>query len=179
MATNYRAKARRQMRVFVMVWTFITLLMGLATFLAIYFTYNNDLLVFAADPQPIQAAALQDASATEEIGTEDLNVAPGVAAVVTDTVPAATALPTLVAATSVPLPVAATSFGGDAGVVAMAQAEATEMMPTAEPTLLPVNDETFDVGIQLQHAINFDANAQRSFLTDAQSKLGVRWVKQQ
>src|SRR5258705_2493088 len=35
------ARARRQMRFFILIWTFITLVMGLATFMAIYFTYSS------------------------------------------------------------------------------------------------------------------------------------------
>ncbi|MFQ3647930.1 MAG: hypothetical protein SNJ54_11750 [Anaerolineae bacterium] len=44
MATNTLLRARnaqRQLRSFVLVWTFITLVMGLATFMAIYFTYSS------------------------------------------------------------------------------------------------------------------------------------------
>lgn len=43
MATNtLRIKqTQRQLRSFVLVWTFITLVMGLATFMAIYFTYSS------------------------------------------------------------------------------------------------------------------------------------------
>jgi hypothetical protein len=43
MATNtLRVKqTQRQLRSFVLVWTFITLVMGLATFMAIYFTYTS------------------------------------------------------------------------------------------------------------------------------------------
>ena len=130
MATRTQARqTRNQVRGFVLIWTFITLAMGMATFLAIYFAYQ---------PQ-IELSAPSVANNSNNTG--------GSVVVIESQTP----LP----ATETPLPLPTSTPMAEPTteeVVAVAQA-ATEIPPTAEPepTFVPPDeDETFRVGIQIQ-----------------------------
>lgn len=185
---SQQAKARRQMRAFVLIWTFITMIMGLATFLAIYFTYNTPAgqAVAAADPSPMNDSAgmVLMASATPQVQP-------------TQTMPPTqepTTLPTMIP-TDVPEMDDATSESvdsemsgesdeaDDTGAVSVAgveeTAEAPPPSPTAEPTMLPVEDEHFQVGIQVQHSVGFNPDFQSGYYETVRRNLGVEWVKQQ
>ena len=52
---NQAQRTRQQVSGFVFIWTFITLIMGLATFLAIYFAYQPTI-----EPEQIIAANNND-----------------------------------------------------------------------------------------------------------------------
>ncbi|NWF69289.1 MAG: beta-galactosidase [Chloroflexi bacterium] len=146
---------RRQLRDFVLVWTGITLMMAGCTFFAIYLAYGGlietttDSLTRNLPNTPAETSVAQVAAQTTPVSTRQL--AP------TNTLPpAATPTPTVPDAT------------------------ATEAQPpTATPTLLPVDDSSFQVGIQVQYSLDFNPDNQRGWMNDVYSNLGLRWFKQQ
>ena len=150
-------KARRQVRNFVIIWTFITLIMGMATFLAIYFTYSPQ-----AESSRVSVALPPDTG-------DALIVLPSV------TAPAATNTPPVTPTN------AATQVVTDALVLnATATIPATETpLPTPTPTLLPAEDERYAVGIQVQYSLDFNADNQDGLFRSVADDLGLSWVKQQ
>jgi len=161
MATRTQAQqTKSQVRGFILVWTFITLAMGMATFLAIYYAYNPN----------IEASSQSIAS--------NLNNSGGAVVVIESQTP----LP----ATDTPIPAPTNIPATAEEVVAVAQA-ATEI-PTLEPTetpqptaLPPDEDETFDVGIQIQPPPDLDPQVMEGWFRSAQqmnlswAKIQVRW----
>ncbi len=149
----------KQIRGFIIAWLIITALVCMATFLAIYFTYN---------PQPLNDAAsnrLPLASPKTEFVLE----------VVQDVVPSATPAPTSTPTEPSPSP-----------TVPVFEEEATDAPPptdtptvTPPPTALPVDVKTFDVGIQVQHALDMNPVNQDNYYRSVSRDLGLRWVKQQ
>jgi hypothetical protein len=65
---------------------------------------------------------------------------------------------------------------GEAVIQPLAPVQAVE--PTAEPALSPVEDTRFQVGIQVQQALDFNPDIQDSWMREVQ-KLGLNWIKQQ
>jgi polysaccharide biosynthesis protein PslG len=146
-----RSRVRKQIRGFVFAWTAITLLMGACTFAAIYAAYGT--------LAPSQLNTVRNNAA--------LPTNPGARAPVV--IPSNTPLPT-----RGPTRTAATQ---PAAAAAQAETdEATEQLPpTAIPTLLPVDDDRFEVGIQVQ--VSYDL--MDAWMDVASKQLGVNWVKQQ
>jgi polysaccharide biosynthesis protein PslG len=94
----------------------------------------------------------------------------GVSIPVTDPPEVAVMIPTAtVPPTSVP--VAPT----DVPEVAMA---AAQQEPQPEPTVLPVNNRAYDVGIQVQYSLDMNPDNQRGWMRDVKG-LGLDWYKQQ
>lgn len=115
-----RARVRKQIRSFVLIWTVITLLLGACTFVAIYAAYGQ--LNPAAGGPGRNNVALP--AGTSPVATR---------AVV---VPTNTPFPTRPAATDTP------------EVVAQAATEVPS--PTQDPTPLPVDVDRFELGVQVQ-----------------------------
>ncbi|MGB7341402.1 MAG: hypothetical protein WBC91_21075 [Phototrophicaceae bacterium] len=161
MATRTQAQqTKSQVRGFILVWTFITLAMGMATFLAIYYAYNPNI------------------ESTSQSIASNLNNSGGAVVVIESQTP----LP----ATDTPIPAPTNIPATAEEVVAVAQA-ATEI-PTLEPTeipqptaLPPDEDETFDVGIQIQPPPDLDPQVMEGWFRSAQqmnlswAKIQVRW----
>lgn len=148
-----KQRARRQMRGFIIIWTFITMVMGLATFLAIYFTYRL----------PSEDGTAVALSNQTNGGNNPVVVVPSNTPLPTEP---PTATPVL---TETP--------------VAVAQA-ATEVPtntpgPTNTPQPLPDEDETFQVGIQVQVPPDLNVDVTSGFLRSVSQDLGLDWVKKQ
>jgi polysaccharide biosynthesis protein PslG len=158
MATLSRVRqTRRQVRTFVLVWGAITLLMGMATFLAIYFTYRS--------------ANAPDNNLSVALGAPD-NGQPV-------TIPSITPQP--VTATHTALPTIAPTQAVVAQVVA--SETATDVPPptaTATPTEIPpAQYDGFEVGIQVQFSLDMNPNTQDSYYNPVKNQLGLNWVKTQ
>lgn len=166
-----RTTVRKQIRGFVIIWTAITFIMGLSTFLAIYFNYSPNLILGDDSNRPIPL---------ESNGNNGGNTEAGAAVVV---LPSISPQPSL---TPSPAPPTATVS------VAAQQAEAaTDVpqvtvepptatpIPTATPTVLPVDDESYQTGIQVQYTLDFNPDNQDSWFRSVSDDLGLRWVKQQ
>lgn len=151
----------KQIRGFVAIWLSITFVMGLSTFLAIYFTYNPS----AVDPgssNPLPLGLLAPAPPEE---------ASAPAIVLPSVTPEPTSTPTAVTP--------------EATVPVMAY-EATDVPtltntpePSPTPTLLPVVDMRYQIGIQVEHAPDFNPDNQEAWYRSVASDLGINWVKQQ
>jgi hypothetical protein len=131
-----RSRVRRQLRDFVLVWTGITVVMGACTFIAIYAAYG-------ALSQNTGSGSRNNL-ALPSIPTST----PQVAAI------NATPIPTREAVKQ-PTP----TIQPTAETAALAQSASTEEPPIEAPptpTLLPVRDTRYQVGIQVQQTLNFD-----------------------
>ena len=151
--------ARRQVRTFVLVWGFITLAMGGATFLGIYFAYPQLRPVatsIAPLGQGISGPVVQLASVTPQpvTPTQVLPTATQAPPTPTDALPTPVVVAQVVPPTETPLP-----------------------PPTA--TTRPVDATRFEVGIQVQYALSFSVDEQRGYYRPVAQDLGMKWVKQQ
>lgn len=158
MTTRTQAKqTQNQVRGFVLIWTFITLAMGMATFLAIYFAYQ---------PQ-IELSAPSVANNSNNTGGSLVVIESQTPLPATDT--------------PVPLPTSTPmAEPTENEAVAVAQA-ATEIPPTAEPepTFVPPDeDETFRVGIQIQVPPDLNPDVMNGWYRSAQ-QMNINWVKLQ
>lgn len=146
-----KQQTRRQVRSFVLVWTFITLVMGLATFMAIYFTYSSP------------NAPRNDNN--ENVALAAGNGRPVVIASQTPLPPTQTPVVTEIAATEAP-------------VVAQVAASETPL-PTMTATLAPALDNRFEVGIQVQFSLDYNPEHQDGFYNSVKNQLNMNWVKTQ
>ncbi len=167
MATLTRnQKTRRQLRGFVLVWTFITLMMGLATFVAIFF----------ASRPIIAGTEVASGGNSNNAGSEQVVVIASPTAQATST--------TAPTNTPEPQPTQPETAEEEAPVV-VAQAASETPAPTATPAPtdtpapLPDEDETFRVGIQLQVPQDFDPDVLNGFLRSVSQDLGLSWIKKQ
>lgn len=154
-----RRQTRSQMRGFVVIWTFITMLMGLATFMAIYFTYS-----------PTVRAAEVALSNNTGGGTNPLVV-----------IPSSTPQPSTETPLSTDVPVeSAVSVAQVATVVDFTtDAPATPIPPTSPPPVPPDEDQTFRVGTQVQVPQDLNADVMNGFLRSVGQDLGLNWIKKQ
>jgi hypothetical protein len=155
-------KTRRQLRGFVLVWTFITLMMGLATFVAIFFA-----------SRPIIGGTEVASGGSNNGGSEQVVVIASRTAQATSTT----------APTNTPEPEAEPTEAEEEVVVAQAASETAEPTatpaPTDTPAPLPDEDETFRVGIQLQVPQDLNPDVMNGFLRSVSQDLGVPWIKKQ
>ena len=149
----------KQIRGFVIAWLAITALVFMATFLAVYSTYNpQELDLSSNNPLPLDAPQVEDE--------------PDEVLVV---LPSASPLPTFTP-TSPPLsptiPAAAEVAGG-----ALKPTEA----PTATimPTPFPVDVMRYQVGIQVEQSPDFVYENQDNYYKSVTDDLRLRWIKQQ
>ena len=151
------AAVRRQIRLFVMVWIAITFIMGLATFLAIYFSYS---------PTVLEAGAADNALPLDAV----INSGDGAAEIII-------VLPSIMPAplfTPVPPSTEASPI-----VAVEAPLPTDTPPPSPTPTLLPIDDRRYQVGIQVQHSLDFNPQNQDGFFRSVADDLGLGWVKQQ
>ncbi len=146
---------RRGIRTFAIIWSLITILMGAATFVAIYWVYG------VINP------------------TSDVTDASSVALPVTSS--GAAVLPTIAFPTRLPTnpapTIAPTEVVEVAAVVETEEAEPTEAPPS--PTPLPVDERFFQVGTQVQVSPDLNAENQELWMREVRDKLGLGWYKQQ
>lgn len=172
MAPRSRTRIRRQVRGFVAAWTFITFTVSLMTFLAIYFTYR-----------PAEADALSDSDVAIPLGAaqgEEVVVLPSITPQPTNT---ATNTPEFIP-TATTAEVAAAADEDSAQVAEPTEIPPTDEptetpMPTPTPTLLPVEDETFQVGIQVQYSLDYNPDNQDGYYGSVADDLKLKWIKQQ
>lgn len=158
MATqNQIRKTRQQVRGFVFIWTFITLIMGLATFLAIYFAYQPN----------IETSSVVASNPSNSSGNGQVVVIAS-----QTSAPTNTALPTAVpsdTATNAPTEVAQV-----ATEVSATEAPTNTPPPTPVP---PDEDKTFMVGIQVQVPQDLNPDVMNGYLRTASQDLGLKWIK--
>ena len=149
----------KQIRGFVIIWLAITGLVCMATFLAVYFTYNpGEFDQGSSNPLPLDSP---DADAEPD---EVLLV-----------LPSASPQPTPTPAVPPPSP-----------TVPVLEDEATALPPPTEaptvtpvPTPFPVEETSFQVGIQVQESLSLNTKNQDDLYRSVADQLGMAWVKQQ
>lgn len=159
-----RTRVRKQLRGFVLIWTTITFVMGACTFIAIYAAYG---------------ALSQNSGSRSNVALPISTRTPQSAAV------AATPIPTreIIRATATTPPTAQPTAvveeaGQGGGAVAVAaETEAVPAAPTA--TLLPVDDDRFQMGIQVQYSLDMNPDNQDNWMREVSEKLNMGWFKQQ
>lgn len=147
MAATMKQRFRRQVRGFAILWTCLSIGLAAAAFIAVYSTYGT------ANPPP--ADDLLNAALPLTTGTAVAQ--------------AATATPN-----PTPPPTTAPTTPPTAEVTAQAAAAEPTALP-ATPTLLPINDRRFHLGVQVQ--VSYDI--MDTWMNVAANQLSVRWVKQQ
>ncbi|MCY3781598.1 MAG: hypothetical protein OXG78_14890 [Chloroflexi bacterium] len=149
----------KQIRGFVIAWLLITALVCMATFLAVYFTYNpEELNDGASNPLPLESP--------------EIDSKPDAALVVLSSV---TPEPTVTPTKPPPSP-----------TLPVFEEEATDLPPPTEvpsatplPTQFPVDVMNYQVGIQVEHSLDFNPVNQDNYYRSVARDLGLRWVKQQ
>lgn len=149
----------KQIRGFVIVWLAITALVSLATFSAVYFTYNPE----ESDPASSNPLPLDEPLAEAETNGAD------------DDSPGAASSPTLAPASTPPSPEESARAQVAAGERNLAEAPSATTMPTP----LPVDPMRFQVGIQIAQPPDFQSDEQDNWYRSATSDLGLKWIKQQ
>lgn len=173
MAPRSRSRIRRQVRGFVAAWTFITFVVSLATFLAIYFAYpsveagalsSQDVAIPLGDGTAVAGSVVVLPSITPQPTNPPTNTP--------EIIPTATQLPPTQAEQSVAQVVEPTD-------IPPTQPPTNTPEPTATLTPLPVEDESFQVGIQVQYSLDLNPDNQDGYFRSVREDLGLRWVKQQ
>ncbi|MDZ4766833.1 MAG: hypothetical protein SGI73_20025 [Chloroflexota bacterium] len=197
MATTTRTRFRKQVRSFVVIWTGLTIALAAATFIAIYMTYD------AVDPLAARGANMRDVAlpaetritaldpraatanaaliqATEVRGTAQAQFAAitataqaiDAAAKQTQTVETVPLIAQVATGTPDPfggVPLATQARAGGSGA-----ADTGASAPIApNPTLLPVDERRFQLGVQVQ--VSYDNMGQ--WMDVAANQLDVNWVK--
>ncbi len=166
-----RALVRKQVGWFALAWTLITLVVAALTFFAIYVTYdtgagdpytaNLALPAFTQEPQPTQVALVVTNPPTRA--------------------PLTTAVPSPEPTQDAP---AVTEETGAALMSAQADTAAqaaTEEAPPPLPTatLPPIEEDAFQVGIQVQYSLDLNPDNQDGWMRDVRDNLGLNWFKMQ
>lgn len=166
-----RSTVRKQIRGFVIIWTAITFIMGLATFLAIYFTYSTPTNLFGDD---INRAIPLDSD--NNSGNGGVQAGSGVVAL-----PSIPPKPTNTPTDAPPTATVDTEAQALAAQATDAPQEEPSATPTPQPTatLLPVEDERYQVGIQVEQSPDFNPENQDGWFNSVSNDLKLKWVKQQ
>jgi polysaccharide biosynthesis protein PslG len=149
---------QRGIRTFAIIWSVITLLMGAATFVAIYWVYG------VVNP------------------TQSVTDTGSVALPLTSSTRAAAVLPTVAFPTRMPTnpPPTITATQADQQIAAAQvtpETPPTDAPPT--PTPLPVDERFFQVGTQVQVSPDLNAENQELWMREVRDKLHMNWFKQQ
>ena len=145
----------KQIRGFVIAWLAITILVCLATFLAVYFTYNPEELDLASsNPLPL------DEPEADSESEEALII-----------LPSASPLPTITTTSTPP-------SSRSSAAVEIADGEPK---PTATnmPTPFPVDVMRYQVGIQVEQSPDFNYENQDNYYRSVTDDLGLGWIKHQ
>jgi polysaccharide biosynthesis protein PslG len=151
---------RRRVRMFAIVWSAITLFMGVITFVAIYMIYGvatsprNNLTDTGSLALPVATTANQ--------------------AAVLPAVSFPTALPT-----QERQPPTATVEQEQSVAQAATSEPATAAPTTVLATPLPVDQQFFQVGTQVQVSPDLNPENQELWMREVRDKLGLNWYKQQ
>lgn len=150
----HKARMKRQLRGFVLVWTAITFIMGACTFFAIFWVLGE--------------TGLGGSSGRSFALPTSVPIQQPIVAAVNPTV-----VPTPVAAVATPVPTDVPVEAAQA-----AQVQPTDI-PAATATPLPVSDKRFQVGIQVQYSLDMNPDNQDGWMREVGEKMGLRWFKQQ
>lgn len=181
-----RNPVRKQLRGFVTAWTALTGVIAVATFFAIYLTYGgpdfnlgsrNVALPLATRTEDTQAVAFN----VTQPSTLAVNAAPSALATTEAVAAAATEdAPVEVAQVSSETPTGESdetegdsetdTDSRDTEVDAAAQA-------AMEPTVSPIEDSSFQVGLQVQPDPGRNEEFQDGWMRDLNEKIGFDWVK--
>jgi polysaccharide biosynthesis protein PslG len=187
-----RNPVRKQLRGFVTAWTALTALIAVATFFAIYLTYGgpslnlgsrNVALPLPTDPQSAQSVA---AIQVTQPPTLAVNAAPSATATTEE--PATTVVEAdETEEAEVEVAQASTETPSDEEVEAVETDESdstsrdTEVDAAAqadmEPTSIPVEDDSFQVGLQVQPDPGRNEEYQDGWMRDVSQNIGFDWVK--
>ncbi|MCA9908159.1 MAG: endo-1,4-beta-xylanase [Anaerolineae bacterium] len=151
--TTQQIRKRRQIRNFILIWSVLTLIVGICTFLAIYFAYGAFNLSSGRGNVAMRNVAIPPSSASEGV-----------------IVPTNTAFPTR-QLTQEPT----TEPSDTAPVQAVAQAATS----APQPTLLPTEVDRFEVGVQVQIPPDLSPDLMNQWANVAKNQLSVNWVKMQ
>jgi hypothetical protein len=152
--TTQQMRLRRQVSSFILAWTVITVITGVATFVAIFVAYD----LFSQGGQP--AGAMRNVAIAP--GTGDAN------AVI---IPTNTPFPTR------ELTRQATQAPTEVAAVAQAATEAPTNAP--QPTPLPIEVRRFQLGTQVQVPPDLNPEFMDQWTNVAKNQMSVNWVKQQ
>jgi hypothetical protein len=180
-----RTLVRKQLRGFVVLWTAITAVVAGVTFFAIYLTYDTGRgPTFAqniAFPSATGRGEDDDASAIAAQVTAPPTLAIAGATATTGANPAS---PTESADAALSVAQAATSGTAEPtqrprrNQTRTAEAALlTQAAPTLTPTISPLEDPNFRLGIQVQHSIDMNQDNMDGYIRDVRQKMGLRWVK--
>ncbi|MDX2076162.1 MAG: hypothetical protein SFZ02_07010 [bacterium] len=164
-----RTTVKRQIRGFAVMWTAISLTIGLAVFFAVYLTYSGGETPLSAQssvslpatptPQPPAGPTITPQIRPSQTPVTDAGI---IVAQNSTSVPA----------TNTPAPTA-TEF-----IVAQVQQVEPTNTPQPTATLLPVNQTDFVVSIQVQSSIDANPEIQKMWMNDVKG-LGLSWMKLQ
>lgn len=167
-----RTTVKRQIRGFAVMWTAISLTIGLAVFFAVYLTYSGGESPISAEgsvslpvtptPQPVGPTITPQIRPSQTPQTDaGIIVAQNVQETPDTTTPE-------IAPTNTPQTVA--------------QVQVQQVEPTNPPaptaTLLPVQQTDFVASIQVQYSTDFNPDTQRIWMNDVKA-LGLPWIKMQ
>ncbi len=146
-------RQRRRVRTFAVIWTFITLVMGIVTFIAIY-------MVYGIVNTPRNVVTDSDSLALPVVNTPTSVAAVAVVSSPMPTEPPTQVPPTATEQTVAQLPTAV---------------EPTEIPPS--PTMLPVDDRHFQAGTQVQVSPDLSPDNQAGWMRDVHDKLHMDWYQ--
>lgn len=196
-----RTLVRKQIRGFVVIWTGITAMVAGVTFFAIYLTYsggrgggNADFTQNIAFPtvttqqdNPTSAVVSTAPPTIASVGNVATDVVVASSAPTLDTSSqAATIAPTVDTAAGVSVAQAATDAPvGEGTERPRAQTRTAEAIialsatpePTMTPTISPLEDPNFRLGIQVQHSLDLNQDNMDNYMRDVRQKMGLTWVK--
>jgi len=172
-----RSTVNREIRGFVVVWTGITLIIGIATFFGIYLTYDvseNSALNSGGVSLPIVTSPTSAEAAVVATSVSTATNAP------TDVPPSATATDIAPTTETPPTDELAAETEEAVSVAQAVESEPEQEAPTAtiEPTPLPVDNLDFQVAIQVQPSIGQNYEIQNVWMNDVQG-MNIQWIKQQ
>ncbi len=147
---THKARMKRQLRWFVVIWTAITFIMGICTFFAIFWVLGE--------------TGIGNRGRSFALPTSVPTLPPATVAAVA-IVP--TSEPTSIPVTPVPSSTPAE----------VAQAAAATPVPVATSTPLPVSNKTFQVGIQVQHSLDMNPDNQDGWMREVAEKMSLKWFK--
>ncbi len=172
---------RQQVRGFAVIWTGITLLVGVCTFLAIYAATGiaaNGINGSRSNPPPPVIAAAAQIDATQAV-TESVTSAPTLPPIASDT-PLAKAVALQITSTPVTANNAAAlppATAAPTQAVGSAPQSVATQSAAVMPTLQPINDKAFNLGIQVQE--NPDPKTYELWMKMVAEQLKLSWLKSQ
>ncbi|MDZ4672042.1 MAG: hypothetical protein SH821_14315 [Phototrophicales bacterium] len=163
-----RTTVKRQIRGFAVMWTAISLTIGLAVFFAIYLTYSGG-------ESPLSAQSNVSLPATPTPRPANPTITPQIRPSQTPQTDAGIIVAQV--AQETPATEETTAPSNTPVAVAQVQQEPTNP-PAPTATLLPVNQTDFVVSIQVQNSVDANPDVQRIWMNDVQA-LGLTWMKMQ